>query len=90
MSGMRERSSDAEQRAQEARRLARMNAEVRVFGPGEEEAMADADALYWDRIPKDERANFVWQLSLEAFSLSNPGVTYEPRFSRSVARIRRS
>lgn len=90
MSGMREPNSVAELKAREARRLARMNAEVRIFGPSEEEAMADADALYWDRIPKGERANFVSQLSLEAYSLSNPGVTYERRLSRSATRILRS
>lgn len=78
---MKERVSDSELMAREARRAARANAEVRIFGPGEEEAIADADALFWDRIPKDERANFVWQLSLEAFSLGNPEVTYEPRLS---------
>lgn len=71
----------------ELRKAARANAEVRVFRQGEEEAEADADALYWDRIPVDERATFVWKLSLELHTLANPGHPYEPRLSRSVARI---
>ena len=74
----------------EARRLARANAEVRVFRPGEEEAAADADALYWTRIPMDERATFVWQLSLEMHELAHPDTRREPGLSRSVARIIRS
>lgn len=90
MSVIRDPSSHAEMKARAARRVARMNAEVRIFRAGEEEAMAEADALYWDRIPKNERATFIWQLSLEAFSLANPGGTYEARLSRSVARICRS
>ena len=64
----------------EARRRARANAEVRVFRAGEEEAMADADALYWDRIPVDERASFVWQLSLEVYALAHPGAAMNPDF----------
>lgn len=71
----------------EARRIARGRAEVRIFRPGDEESEADADALYWDRIPVDERAEFVWQLSLELYALSNPATPYEPGLSRSVARI---
>lgn len=71
----------------EARRLARAGAEVRVFRPGDGQSEEDADALYWDRIPVNERASFVWQLSLEAYALAHPGIEYEPRLSRSVARI---
>lgn len=88
MSGAGNPSAEAELEAREARRIARMSAEVRIFRAGEQEAMADADALYWERIPWNDRPAFVWQLSLEAFSLAYPGVTYEPRLSRSVARIR--
>jgi len=40
-------------------------AEGPASGSGEQEAEADADALYWDRIPIDQRAAFVWQLSRE-------------------------
>lgn len=58
-----------------------------MFRPGDEEAEADADALYWDRIPVDERAAFVWSLSLELHALAHPDQPYEPRLSRSVARI---
>jgi hypothetical protein len=71
----------------ELRRAARANAEVRVFRSGDAEAEADADALYWDRIPVDERAPFVWALSLELHSLAHPERPYEPGLSRSVARI---
>lgn len=71
----------------ELRKAARANAEVRIFKQGEEEAAADADALYWSRIPIDERAAFVWKLSLELHTLAHPRHPYEPRLSRSVARI---
>ena len=30
---------------------------------------AKYDAAYWLRIPVDKRAEFVWELSVEAFSL---------------------
>ena len=74
--------SDAPLDAQ-SRKAARASAEVRIFRQGEHEAEADADALFWDRIPVDKRAEFVWQLSLELYSLSNPEASYEPRLSRS-------
>jgi hypothetical protein len=67
----------------EARRLARSRAEVRVFGPGEEEAEADADALWWDRIPIDERAEFVWKLSVELFRLAEVNRRDESGLPRS-------
>ena len=71
----------------EARKAARASAEVRIFREDEFETQADADALYWDRIPIDERAEFVWQLSLELHQLATPHQRYEPRLSRSVARV---
>jgi hypothetical protein len=71
----------------EARRIARRNATVRIFREGEGDAEADADALYWDKIPVDERAEFVWRLSLELYELSNPTEHYEPGLSRSVTRV---
>jgi hypothetical protein len=43
--------------------------EGRVFRGGWEE-MADYDALFWDRIPVDERADAVWELSKELISSS--------------------
>jgi len=79
------RCSDAE-----ARNAAREQATVRVYRPGEEAAAVRADALYWDAIPLDERAEFVWQLSLELYAVSNPNTPYEPGLSRSVARVVRS
>jgi len=71
----------------ESRKAARARAEVRIFRLGEQEAEADADALFWDRIPVDERAAFVWQLSLELHALSNPEARNEPGLSRSIARV---
>jgi len=71
----------------ESRKAARSRAEVRIFRPGEQEAEADADALFWDRIPVDRRAEFVWQLSLELHALANPEARDEPGLSRSIARI---
>ncbi len=76
-----------DQKAAQARRLARANADVRLVRAGDRESEADADALYWDRIPKDQRAAFVWQLSLELHALANPNTRYEPGLSRSVTRI---
>jgi hypothetical protein len=78
--------SDAPLDAQR-RKAARARAEVRIFRQGEHEAEADADALFWDKIPVDKRAEFVWQLSLELHALSNPEARYEPRLSRSIARV---
>jgi hypothetical protein len=69
----------------EARRLARAQAEVRIFRSGDAEA--DADALYWDRIPVEQRAEFVWRLSTELYGISNPETRIESGLSRSVARI---
>jgi predicted secreted protein len=54
----------------EERRKRRANAEVRVVRAGRgEAASARYDAAYWLRIPVDKRAEFVWQLRVEAFSL---------------------
>jgi hypothetical protein len=71
----------------ELRKAARANAEVRVFRAGDKEAEADADALYWDRIPVDRRAQFVWELSLEMHALAHPDQPYDPRLSRSTTRL---
>jgi hypothetical protein len=71
----------------EARKAARARAEVRIFREEERDAEIEADALYWDRLPMEERAEFVWRLSLELHELSNPTERYEPRLSRSVARV---
>ena len=70
----------------EARRIARSHAQVRVFGPGREEEQADADALFWDRIPLDDRAEFVWNLSMEIYSLAQANRSHEPRLPRSPSR----
>lgn len=77
----------ADDESAQARRLARSQAEVRVFRRGEEEAEADYDALYWDHIPLDERPEFVWKLSAELYGIAPTGDSHEPRLSRSVARV---
>lgn len=59
--------------AADARRRARQACEVRVFRPGDEEAEADASALDWARIPLAERAEFIWQLSVELCRLAGQG-----------------
>ena len=88
---MRYPSSVASEDAAE-RRLRRANIEVQVFRPGDEEAAADYDALYWDRIPVNERAAFAWDLSAEQFALSrrsSEGIAHEDerRSPRSIARV---
>jgi hypothetical protein len=55
-----------------------------LFRPGEEEAMAEADTRFWLAIPPDERANVVWQLSVEVFGLAG---TDEPGLPRSAWRL---
>lgn len=73
----------------EARRLARANAEVRVFGPDDGEAEADADALWWDRIPVDERVELVWQLSVELYGLAEANGANDTGLPRPSARAER-
>jgi hypothetical protein len=69
------------------RRAARSRWEGRVFRGGWEE-MADYDALFWDRIPVDERAEAVWELSKELYELAEPE-THERRLPRSAYRLER-
>lgn len=73
-----------------ARRQARATYEVRVYREGDAERMSDDDALDWDRIPVDERAAFVWQLSQEVYALAHPEASTQPGFSRSVVSVFRS
>jgi hypothetical protein len=55
----------------EERRKRRATAEVRVLRAGQDEvANSRYDASYWLAIPVDKRAEFVWELSLEAYSLA--------------------
>jgi hypothetical protein len=69
------------------RKAARASWEARVFrGEGNWEKMADYDALFWDRIPVDERAAVVWRLSEELHEIAHPG-TYERRLPRSAFRV---
>ncbi|HTN83400.1 MAG TPA: hypothetical protein VL242_06935 [Sorangium sp.] len=70
----------------EARRRARAGWMSRVFRPGEEEAQAEADALFWNAIPIEQRAEVTWKLSQELFELAFPGSTHERRLPRSAFR----
>lgn len=79
---MKHTESDAD--AAEARRRARASWTVRVFQPGEEQAAAVADALFWDAVPVAERAALVWQLSREMYELAFPGAENERRLPRSA------
>ncbi|WP_437675573.1 hypothetical protein [Sorangium sp. So ce131] len=76
----------AGEEAKEARRRARAGWMMRVFQPGEGEAQADADALFWNAIPVDQRAEVTWKLSQELFELALPGSTHERRLPRSAFR----
>ena len=69
------------------RKAARANWESRVFG-GDWEEMADYDALFWDRIPVDERAEAVWQASQELYEIAQQG-SNEPGLPRSAFRVER-
>lgn len=58
-------------RTAEERRRARASAEVKLIRPAERAQAAVADARYWaERIPVDQRAEFIWQLSVDIFSLA--------------------
>jgi hypothetical protein len=81
----------AEDPAAAARRTARAEAQVRILRQGDPEALeVHTSALDWDQIPVEDRPEFVWQLSVELHRLSNPEAPYEPRLSRSIARVFRS
>lgn len=69
------------------RKAARASWEGRVFGGGWEE-MADYDALFWDRLPLDERAEAVWELSKELHAIAHPE-THGRRLPRSAYRLER-
>jgi len=69
------------------RKAARSKWEGRVFRGGWEE-MADYDALFWNRIPVDERAEAVWELSKELGAIADPE-THERRLPRSAYRLER-
>jgi hypothetical protein len=69
------------------RKAARASWEGRVFRGGWEE-MADYDALFWDRLPVDVRAEAVWELSKELHAIAHPE-THERRLPRSAYRLER-
>jgi hypothetical protein len=71
----------------DARRKARSGYAVRIYREGDAESMSDQDALDWDRIPVDDRAAFVWQLSQEVYALAHPDTPPQPGLSRSVVRV---
>jgi hypothetical protein len=71
------------------RRGARASWEGRVFRNGWEE-MADFDALFGDRLPIEERAEAVWELSKELHAIANPEThAHERRLPRSAYRVER-
>jgi hypothetical protein len=69
------------------RKAARARWDARVFRGGWEE-MTDYDALFWDRIPVEERAEAVWELSKELHAIAHPE-THERRLPRSAYRVER-
>ena len=69
------------------RKAARASWEGRVFRNGWEE-MADFDALFWDRLAVEERAEAVWELSKELHAIAHPE-THERRLPRSAYRVER-
>ena len=73
----------------EQRRAARANWEVRVFrGTTAFADEVEADEEFWLRIPVDERAGVVWELSQELFALAEPE-SIERRLPRSAFRLTR-
>jgi len=73
----------------EQRRAARASWEIRVFrGPNMQAEMEAADDEFWLRIPVDERARVVWELSQELFALAEPE-SLERRLPRSAFRLTR-
>jgi hypothetical protein len=69
------------------RRAARASWSAKVFRNGWEE-MADYDALFWNAIHIDERAEAVWHQSVELYGLAEPRA-HERRLPRSALRIER-
>jgi hypothetical protein len=73
----------------EERRAARANWEIRVFrGDAAFDEADEADEEFWLRIPVDERARAVWELSQELFALAEPD-SIERRLPRSAFRLTR-
>jgi hypothetical protein len=67
----------------EARRAARASWSAQVFRDGGLDSMTEADDEFWLRIPVDQRARVVWELSEELFALSKPE-NRERRLPRSA------
>ena len=67
----------------ESRRLARAGWSGRVFRGNTQSEMAEADTEFWLRIPLDQRARAVWELSEELFALAEPE-NRERRLPRSA------
>jgi hypothetical protein len=70
-----------------ARREARKQWRGHVFRSWAEAERFDTE--FWSAIPLHERARVTWELSEELFRLARPDEPYEPRLSRSTARITR-
>jgi hypothetical protein len=69
------------------RKAARARWESRVFRDGWE-PMADYDALFWDRIPIEARADATWELSKELHEIAHPEM-HERRLPRSAYCVER-
>jgi hypothetical protein len=76
--------------ASEPRRRRRAGYEVRVYRANALQQMDEDAALDGVRIPVDERAAYVWQLSQEVYALAHPHASPQPRFPRSLVRVFRS
>ena len=70
-----------------SRREARKHWRGHVFRSWAEAERFDLE--FWKSIPLDDRARVTWELSEELHRLAHPDEPYEPRLSRSTARVTR-
>ena len=52
--------------------------------------MADFDALFWDRLPVEERAEALWELSEELHAIAHPETHAQPGRETSLRRCKTS
>jgi hypothetical protein len=67
------------------RRERRRDWSIQRFGPGEADAMTEADAAFWLELPVEQRVAVAWQLSLEGHYLADGAV--QRRLPRSAYRL---
>lgn len=65
------------------RRAAWTTRKVRLDDPDEDRR----DLEYWERIPPADRLNFVFELSLEQWRMTDPDVERRAGLCRSLARV---